>query len=486
LSLTPLVLVAGTAAAADRTRPTQPKNLRVTAVTATSVSLAWNPSTDNSGSFSYVVRELNNAQTRTVPQSQTTYTWTGLQPSRTYRFLVFARDGAGNQSGNSNTVTATTPASPPPATPANLRVTGTTLVSVSLAWDASAGATSYQVSREGLIYGMPAPQTSFTVDGLSPGTAYTFMVRASNSAGPSVWSTPLVASTITDSTPPDAPIVQGRALSPGTVELSWTESVDDLSFVSYNVYVNGHPARSMLPSQSELRTVVIHNLRASTTYAFTVKAYDTSGNFSPLSEVFFLTTPAGTDTTPPAAPADLQQLGPTQISSVWLGWHWAADDVGVMAYEVYADGGLVGETLVDVHYNTLDTFFTVRHLPPGSTHTFTVKARDESGNVSEASNPLTVTLLPSSDTEAPAAPFNLTGSTAPGCGFLDFTWNHPGDPSGQLEYEVYEDGLFRGVWRWEAFEASFGRHTYYLKAVDPSGNTSGPSNVIVLDSGLGC
>lgn len=161
------------------------------------------------------------------------------------------------------------------------------------------------------------------------------------------------------------------------------------------------------------------------------------------------------------------------------------DDVGTTAFEVYMDGGLVGEVLWDVHYLGVDTWFTVRHIPPGTTHSFTVKARDEAGNVSEASNSITVTLLPSNDTVAPATPFNLTGSTWPGCGFLDFAWNQPAD-LGQLEYEIYEDGLLRGVFRWEAFEASFGRHTYCIRAVDPSGNTSAPSNVIVIDSGLGC
>jgi chitinase len=39
----------------DRIPPTTPTNLRVTAVSPTSVSLAWNPSTDNSGSFFYVL-----------------------------------------------------------------------------------------------------------------------------------------------------------------------------------------------------------------------------------------------------------------------------------------------------------------------------------------------------------------------------------------------------------------------------------------------
>ena len=42
--------------AADGTPPTAPTNLRVTGTTSFSVSLAWNPSTDNSGSFVYRIR----------------------------------------------------------------------------------------------------------------------------------------------------------------------------------------------------------------------------------------------------------------------------------------------------------------------------------------------------------------------------------------------------------------------------------------------
>ena len=48
-----------TTIAGDKSTPTTPTDLRVTGVTRTSVSLAWNPSTDNSGTFSYVVRQDN-------------------------------------------------------------------------------------------------------------------------------------------------------------------------------------------------------------------------------------------------------------------------------------------------------------------------------------------------------------------------------------------------------------------------------------------
>lgn len=53
-----LLLTSATAFAVaprDRTPPTTPTHLRVTAVSPTSVSFAWDPSTDNSGSFFYVL-----------------------------------------------------------------------------------------------------------------------------------------------------------------------------------------------------------------------------------------------------------------------------------------------------------------------------------------------------------------------------------------------------------------------------------------------
>ena len=66
VALTVLALpMADAQAAPDRTKPTRPGTLRVTATTSTSVSLAWGASTDNSGSVSYIVRE-SAGQTRTA------------------------------------------------------------------------------------------------------------------------------------------------------------------------------------------------------------------------------------------------------------------------------------------------------------------------------------------------------------------------------------------------------------------------------------
>src|SRR5918996_60641 len=95
-------------AARDRTPPTTPTNLHVTATTENSVTLAWNPSTDNSGNFSYRVHLVSPSMDKVA--NQTSLTWTSLSPTTTYSFYVYAIDKAGNRSANSNTVTVTTQA----------------------------------------------------------------------------------------------------------------------------------------------------------------------------------------------------------------------------------------------------------------------------------------------------------------------------------------------------------------------------------------
>ena len=125
LALLALLLVSGrtaSAAKADKTAPTTPTNLVVTAVTENTVSLKWNPATDNSGKFSYRVKvnSLTSSYNvlETVAQTQTTYTVQFLVPFGSYSFAVYAIDGSGNRSSDSNLVTANTPGDTiPPSAP---------------------------------------------------------------------------------------------------------------------------------------------------------------------------------------------------------------------------------------------------------------------------------------------------------------------------------------------------------------------------------
>lgn len=91
----------------DTSAPSVPGNLRSTGVTSSSVSLAWNASSDNVGVTGYNVYRGGSLVTTVTG---TSYTDTGRAASTGYTYTVRARDAAGNLSGVSNSVTATTSA----------------------------------------------------------------------------------------------------------------------------------------------------------------------------------------------------------------------------------------------------------------------------------------------------------------------------------------------------------------------------------------
>nr|WP_203633134.1 glycoside hydrolase family 18 protein [Streptomyces halstedii] len=81
-----------------------------------------------------------------------------------------------------------------PAAPTGLKAGTATSTSVPLSWTASAGATGYQVYRDGTKV-QTATGTSATVTGLTASTAYSFQVSAVNAAGESAKSAAVSATT---------------------------------------------------------------------------------------------------------------------------------------------------------------------------------------------------------------------------------------------------------------------------------------------------
>ena len=238
------------AAAKDRTPPTAPSNLRVTAKTTSSVSLAWNPSTDDSGNFSYKIRN-NGGQEISAPQTQTSLTWTSnLSAGQTYSFYVYAIDAARNKSSNSNTVTVTLPTdNTPPSTPV-VSVTDVGPTHISLAWASTGGGTSlrYLVFKDGNLDRQATAETSGTFYLLEPERTYTFMVQAKDGA---YWSPQSKTLTVTteprnpnDTTAPTLPAnLWINHWGGNEIDLDWDQSIDDLDpqwIIRYDVYVNGN------------------------------------------------------------------------------------------------------------------------------------------------------------------------------------------------------------------------------------------------------
>jgi chitodextrinase len=249
-TLLPEVLSNTASAAADRTPPTTPTNLRVLNTTSFSVSLSWNASTDNSGNFSYRIRHSWGYEV-TVPKTQTSFIWTSnLEAARSYSFFVYAVDSAGNKSRSSNTVSVTLPRdTSPPAKPIiSVIEVGTT--QVKLAWSSidDGPFVFYSIFLNGTPISEGNSSTSGTVTLLEPDTTYTFEAEArDNGINWSERSDPVTVRTKPsnpdDNTPPSTPTgLRASDAYSGEILVRWVLSTDDLdaqSIIRYDVFVNG-------------------------------------------------------------------------------------------------------------------------------------------------------------------------------------------------------------------------------------------------------
>jgi chitodextrinase len=275
-------------AARDRTPPTKPTNLHVTSVTSYHVSLAWNPSTDNSGTFSYRV-VVSDGSTYTVPQTQTTFTHF-VAPLGTYSFYVYAVDGSGNKSQRSNTASATPPPDTTAPTPPVVSVVGVNPTEVSLEWTASSDDGPY-LFYQVFVNGSPNVDTLqnrfAVVHGLTPETTYEITVKARDLYGPPNVSAPsnivtvtTAAVSATDTEPPSAPgNLYGWDTGDGAREINlfWTESFDNQTLqasIAYEVYLNGVLDHTASGGQ----TILYATQGGENT--FTVIAVDDAGNRS--------------------------------------------------------------------------------------------------------------------------------------------------------------------------------------------------------------
>jgi chitodextrinase len=168
----------------DVQSPTAPSSLRTTSISSSSVSLAWNASTDNVGVSRYRIYR-NGVQIASV--TGTNFQNTGLAPSTTYSYVVRAVDSAGNLSQASNQLSITTLASTgtdtqAPTAPTNLRATSVSATSVSLAWNASTdnvGIRRYRIYLgSNTNHYTSTTNLNISIGNLKPSTSYTFRVRA--------------------------------------------------------------------------------------------------------------------------------------------------------------------------------------------------------------------------------------------------------------------------------------------------------------------
>jgi hypothetical protein len=368
--------------------PLPPSELVKGAVAYDSITFSWLP--PSGGATSYQI--YKDGQPYGSPQAGTSVTATGLTANALYTFEVYSI-GSGGTSSSAASLSATTA----PAAPTSLAKVGLSASdSVTFSWTAPAGATSYQVYKDGQPYGVSQAETSATVTGLSANTSYNFVVQASSEHGQSPNS-----SVLSLTTAPAAPTSLAKVglSTSDSVSFSWTAPA---GATSYQVYKDGQ----LYGSPQVGNTGTVAGLLSNTSYEVSVKAISAHGESFVSSNLSL--------TTAPAAPIGLYQ---TQISSDMVSFGWEAS-AGATSYQVYRDGVPYGVEQEEV---TVD----VNGLISNVNYNFTVVAKNSHGN-SFASTALTLlTLL-----NTPSG-LGVSGITASG---FTVSW---GSVTGATSYEVY-------------------------------------------------
>lgn len=275
------------------------------------------------------------------------------------------------------------PDTSPPGPPGRPVITDVTYTGATMTWAPAAddrGVVQYGIwqrtpDRGDMFYNATSA-TTFRFGGLTPGTAYTFFVVASDSRNNGPASPAVTFQTRTapaESQPPSrpgAPTV--TAITPTTAELAWAPSTDNVAVIRYLVYRVSGATRTLFAYGDASATTRLQYLVPDRDYALVVVAEDPAGNRSEASSAVRLRPPPD-----PTASCRVAFSGPnptmpgtrrlavtytgaaavmhwsvrfalpagTTVNWSWsAAWEQAADEV-VFWYEGWADMLTPGETL---------------------------------------------------------------------------------------------------------------------------------------------
>jgi fibronectin type 3 domain-containing protein len=208
-----------------------PSNVRISAVTDSTISLAWDAVNAASGYNIYRSASENGTYSKVNTAAVTVFTDTGLNVSTTYYYKISAVKGD-NESMRSNAVSCVTLMS----APGNVRISSVTDNSISLAWNAVSGASGYNVYRSTSENGTYTKvntntviDTTFTDTGLTAFTVYYYKVSPVSGGADGILSSPVSGTTLMA-----APLnVRISSVTGSTISLAWN-TVNGAS--GYNVY----------------------------------------------------------------------------------------------------------------------------------------------------------------------------------------------------------------------------------------------------------
>ena len=532
---------ASTAACGDVTAPSAPTNVRTVASTETQVILAWSPSTDDLGVVAY---RLYVGGFWVGQWSEPSATITNLSCGQTYQIGIDASDAAGNESAPTTAFFSTAACSDhtPPSTPTGLAVSKSSTTGVTLNWTAStdiSGIGEYGLYRDGSKVGTATGSTGdFT--GLACGKSYTLGVDAADKAQNRSRVATLTAATApcapttppppTDTgTPTAPPNVHTTAVTQTEVAVAWDSSTATNGMAGYQIFRDGGKIGEGPGVHGGWTNTWNDTGRTcGTTYRYGIAGVDTNGKVGPQSSLDVKTaacdtapTPPPTTTPPPPTPpptttpppppptttppppSDLTaptappNLHTTSVAqtNVALAWDSSTATNGMAGYQIFRDGGKIGEG-PGVHGGWTNTWNDTGRTC-GMTYRYGIAGVDTNGKVGPQSSldvktaacdtaptPPTTTSV---DTKPPSVPANVAASTRTATS-IALTWQPSTDNIGVAGYGLYLAGSRVGTSTTAAW--IFGglacgtNYTLAVDAVDAAGNRS--QQAVVMLSTTAC
>ena len=318
------------------TIPGAPKTLTTSAVTSSSMSLAWlAPDSDGGSSITGYLIEISEdlgaswSSLGEVAGNTRTFQLQNLSPAKRYQFKVTAENINGN--GSSSTVLSATTLAALASNPRNLTSETLSFSSLLLNWDipetdGGAAITDYRIeisSNAGstwtTITRSASTATTYTVLNLLPGKTYSFRVAALNSVGLSLKGEAAIATTLT--TTASAPkTLYSSEVTPISLTLGWLapESNGGSAITGYNVQISsdlGATWTLLTGTPVTALTLPVASLEAAKRYQFKVTALNENG-LGAASTVFSVTT---LSLKVPLAPASVRvsNLKSTSVSISW-------------------------------------------------------------------------------------------------------------------------------------------------------------------------
>ncbi len=254
-----------------------------------------------------------------------------------------------------------------PTAPSGLTATAVSTTQVNLTWTASTdniGVRSYLIERcQGSgctsfvqiasVTGAP-PTVSYSDVGLTPSTAYSYQVRASDAVDnlSATYSNTATATTVvTDTTLPISPTtVAPTANSNSQITVTWSGATDNVGVTGYILErCSGVSCSTFTQVATPTASPYVDTgLTSSTSYSYRLKAKDAAGNVSAAySPTGSATTQTPSDTTPPTAPTSVTATA-NSSAQITVSWSGATDNIGVTGYLLERCSGVSCSTFAQI------------------------------------------------------------------------------------------------------------------------------------------